>query len=268
MRLEKRSPPLQAKLLRALEDHVIRRWEESAICSWMCVWSRPPIATSKRRCAKAQFRQDLYYRLAIIAIFISPLRDRKEDILPLVDSFIDRYNRRFKKSVRGVTNDTRRLIVNHNWPSSVRELKNTIERGMILEDESFLRPVYLPFSVGESGGRTVFEWTSPADGGQSLPNGRTLPRLYIPEEGTSLEEGERAMLELAMRHANNQTHAAKLLDISRDAMRYQLKKFGLIRGDDEGSQSGASEQQWTSGISRPNAESCLAVQIGSMRSEI
>jgi transcriptional regulator with PAS, ATPase and Fis domain len=95
--------------------------------------------------------------LAIIAIFISPLRDRKEDILPLVDSFIDRYNRRFKKSVRGVTNDTRRLIVNHNWPSSVRELKNTIERGMILEDESFLRPVYLPFSVGESGGRTVFE---------------------------------------------------------------------------------------------------------------
>jgi DNA-binding protein Fis len=51
------------------------------------------------------------------------------------------------------------------------------------------------------------------------------------------------MLELAMRHANNQTHAAKLLDISRDAMRYQLKKFGLIRGDDEGSQSGASEQQ-------------------------
>ena len=59
--------------------------------------------------------------------------------------------------------------------------KNTIERGMILEDEPLLRPVYLPFSVGESGGRTLFERTSPADGGRSLPNGRTLPRLYIPE---------------------------------------------------------------------------------------
>jgi DNA-binding NtrC family response regulator len=115
---------------------------------------------------------------------------------------------------------------------------------MILEDEPFLRPVYLPFSVGESGGRTVFERTSPADGGQTLPNGRTLPRLYIPEGGTSLEEVEHAMVALAMRQANgNQTHAAKLLDISRDALRYKLKKFGLIRGDEEGSQTGAAEEQ-------------------------
>jgi transcriptional regulator with PAS, ATPase and Fis domain len=191
-----------------------------------------------------QFRQDLYYRLAIIAIFIPPLRDRKEDILPLVDFFIDRYNRRFKKSIRGVTDDTRRLILTHNWPGNVRELKNTIERGMILEDEPFLRPVYLPFSVGESGGRTVFERTSPSDGGQTLPNGRTLPRLYIPEGGTSLEEVEHHMVELAMRQANgNQTHAAKLLDISRDALRYKLKKFGLIRGDEESSQTSVVEDQ-------------------------
>ncbi len=115
---------------------------------------------------------------------------------------------------------------------------------MILEDESLLRPEYLPFSVGESGGRTLFERTSPSDGGQLLPNGRMLPRLYIPEGGTSLEEVEHAMVELAMRQAhNNQTHAAKLLDISRDALRYKLKKFGLIRGDDESSQTGAAEEQ-------------------------
>jgi two-component system response regulator AtoC len=206
------------------------------------------IAASNRDLEKAvrdgQFRQDLYYRLAIIAIFIPPLRDRKEDILPLVDFFIDRYNRRFKKSIRGVTDDTRRLILTHNWPGNVRELKNTIERGMILEEEPFLRPVYLPFSVGESGGRTVFERTSPSDGGQTLPNGRTLPRLYIPEGGTSLEEVEHHMVELAMRQANgNQTHAAKLLDISRDALRYKLKKFGLIRGDEESSQTAVAEDQ-------------------------
>ena len=237
------SPLLQAKLLRVLEDQVIRR--VGGIRD-MQVDVRV-IAASNRDLEKAvrdgQFRQDLYYRLAIIAIFIPPLRDRKEDIMPLVDFFIERYNRRFKKSVRGITDETRRLIFSHNWPGNVRELKNTIERGMILEDEPLLRPVYLPFSVGESGGRTVFERTSSADGGQTLPNGRTLPRLYIPEGGTSLEEVEHAMVELAMRQANgNQTHAAKLLDISRDALRYKLKKFGLIRGDEEGSQTGAAEE--------------------------
>jgi two-component system response regulator AtoC len=238
------SPLLQAKLLRVLEDQVIRR---IGGLKDMQVDVRV-IAASNRDLEKAvregQFRQDLYYRLAIIAIFIPPLRDRKEDIMPLVDHFIDRYNRRFKKSIRGITEETRRLILTHNWPGNVRELKNTIERGMILEDEPLLRPLYLPFSVGESGGRTVFERTSPADGGQPLPNGRMLPRLYIPEGGTSLEEVEHAMVELAMRQANsNQTHAAKLLDISRDALRYKLKKFGLIRGEDEGAQGNTSEEQ-------------------------
>jgi two-component system response regulator AtoC len=238
------SPLLQAKLLRVLEDQVIRR---VGGIKDMQVDVRV-IAASNRDLEKAvregEFRQDLYYRLAIIAIFIPPLRDRKEDIMPLVDFFVDRYNLRFKKSIRGITDETRRLILSHNWPGNVRELKNTIERGMILEEEPLLRPLYLPFSVGESGGRTVFERTSPADGGQTLPNGRSLPRLYIPEGGTSLEEVEHAMVELAMSQANNnQTHAAKLLDISRDALRYKLKKFGLIRGDEEGAQAGVAEDQ-------------------------
>ena len=141
------SPLLQAKLLRVLEDQVIRR---VGGVKDMQVDVRV-IAASNRDLEKAvregQFRQDLYYRLAIIAIFIPPLRDRKEDIMPLVDFFIERYNRRFKKSIRGITDETRRLILSHNWPGNVRELKNTIERGMILEDEPLLRPLYLPFSV-------------------------------------------------------------------------------------------------------------------------
>src|SRR5689334_11847276 len=227
------SPLLQAKLLRVLEDQVIRR---VGGVRDMQVDVRV-IAASNRDLEKAvrdsQFRQDLYYRLAIIAIFIPPLRERKEDILPLVEFFIERYGRKFKKAVRGITEETRRLLMSHNWPGNVRELKNTIERAMILEEEQFLRPVYLPFSVAESGGRTVFERTS-SDGGQQLANGRTLPRLYIPEGGTSLEEMERSMVELAMRQASgNQTHAAKLLDISRDALRYKLKKFGLVHGEEE-----------------------------------
>src|SRR5438876_4505550 len=159
------SPLLQAKLLRVLEDQVIRRVGGLRDIQ---VDVRV-IAASNRDLEKAvretQFRQDLYYRLAIIAIFIPPLRERKEDILPLVDFFIERYNRKFKKSVRGITDDTRKLLLQHNWPGNVRELKNTIERAMILEEEQLLRPAYLPFSVSQpQGGLTAFERTSPVNG--------------------------------------------------------------------------------------------------------
>jgi two-component system, NtrC family, response regulator AtoC len=236
------SPLLQAKLLRVLEDQVIRRVGGVRDIQ---VDVRV-IAASNRDLEKAvregHFRQDLYYRLAIIAIFIPPLRDRKEDIAPLVDFFIGRYNRKFKKSVQGITPDTKRLLLAHNWPGNVRELKNSIERAMILEDEPLLHAVYLPFSVVEAGGQTAFERTSSSNGGQQLANGRMLPRLYIPEGGTSLEEIEHAMVDLAMKQANgNQTHAAKLLDISRDALRYKLKKFGLMRPDEEESETPADQ---------------------------
>jgi transcriptional regulator with PAS, ATPase and Fis domain len=241
------SPLLQAKLLRVLEDQVIRR---VGGVRDMQVDVRVIAASNRdleRAVREGHFRQDLYYRLAIIAIFIPPLRERTEDILPLVDFFIDWYNRKFKKAVRGISPETRRLLLAHGWPGNVRELKNSIERAMILEDESILRPVYMPFAVGEAArsGQTAFEHSStPADGGgKLLPNGRVLPRLYIPEEGTSLEEVERAMVELAMKQANgNQTHAARLLDISRDALRYKLKKFELVpAGDDEPADSVPTE---------------------------
>src|SRR6202140_1914370 len=238
---------LQAKLLPVLEDQVIRRVGSVGDIQ---VDTRVIAASNRdleRAVREGHFRQDLYYRLAIISIFIPPFRERTEDILPLVDFFIDWYNRKFKKSVRGINAETRRLLLAHNWPGNVRELKNSIERAMILEDEFILRPVYMPFAVGEAArsGLTAFEASStPGDGaGKELPNGRVLPRLYIPEEGTSLEEVERAMVELAMRQANgNQTHAARLLDISRDALRYKLKKFELVSaGDDETGDSIPSE---------------------------
>ncbi len=229
------SPLLQAKLLRVLEDQVIRR---VGGVRDMQVDVRV-IAASNRDLERAVldglFRQDLYYRLAIISIFIPPLRERKEDIVPLVNFFIERYNRKFRKSIRGLTEDTQRLLLSHSWPGNVRELKNAIERAMILEEEQLLRPVYLPFSVSQpQAGMTAFERSSPGNGHQALPHGRSLPRLSIPEGGTSLEEMERVMVELAMQQASgNQTHAARLLDISRDALRYKLKKFGLIRGEEE-----------------------------------
>ncbi len=241
------SPLLQAKLLRVLEEQVIRRVggvKDQEVDVRV-------IAASNRDLEKAvrdgQFRQDLYYRLAIISIFLPPLRDRREDILPLVGFFIERYNKRFRKSVRGITPETRELLLQHDWPGNVRELKNAIERAMILEDDDLLHPLYLPFSVGsplssltafEAGsGGNVSSGASMAGGATAemiTVNGKNLPRLSIPEGGTSLEEIERAMVEMAMHQANrNQTQAAKLLDISRDALRYKLKKFGLIHTDEE-----------------------------------
>jgi DNA-binding NtrC family response regulator len=95
----------------------------------------------------------------------------------------------------------------------------------------------MPFAVGQNhGGLTAFERVSgsgPTNSGQPLDGGRSLPPLAIPDGGTSLEEVERAFVELAMRQSNNnQTQAAKLLDISRDALRYKLKKFGLMQGEE------------------------------------
>jgi two-component system, NtrC family, response regulator AtoC len=230
------SPFLQAKLLRVLEDQVIRR--VGGVKDMQA--DVRVIAASNRDLERAvqegHFRQDLFYRLAIISIYIPPLRERKEDILPLVEFFIEHYNRKFRKAIRGLGDDTRRLLMNHDWPGNVRELKNAIERAMILEEEAVLRPLYLPFSVAQQHAHvTAFEHMSPGAGpSAALPNGRSLPRLSIPEGGTSLEEVERALVEMALRQADgNQTHAAKLLDISRDALRYKMKKFGLMHGEEE-----------------------------------
>src|SRR5271169_4881758 len=234
------SPLLQAKLLRVLEDQVIRR--VGGIRD-MQVDVRV-IAASNRDLEKAvregQFRQDLYYRLAIISIFLPPLRERKDDILPLVEYFIDRYSLKFRKSVKGITDDTRKLLLKYDWPGNVRELKNAVERAMILEESNELRPAYMPFAVAQQqASYTAFEMSSGSSSGNGgstikLPDGRSLPRLSIPEGGTSLEEVERALVEMAMTQASgNQTHAARLLDISRDALRYKLKKFGLLHAEED-----------------------------------
>ena len=226
------SPLLQAKLLRVLEDQVIRR---VGGVRDMQVDVRVIAASNRdleRAVRESQFRQDLYYRLAIISIFLPPLRERKEDILPLVEFFISRYNRKFRKNVAGITDETRKLMLKYDWPGNVRELKNAVERAMILEEANQLKPDYLPFAVAKQhSALTAFESSSGHNGssiGKELPNGRSLPKLDIPEGGTSLEEVERELVEIAMAQASgNQTHAARLLDISRDALRYKLKKFGI-----------------------------------------
>lgn len=236
------SPFLQAKLLRVLEDQVIRRVggvRDIQVDVRVVAASNRDLERAVR---EGHLRQDLYYRLAVISIYIPPLRERKEDIIPLVDFFIQDYNRKFRKSVRGITDDTRRLLLSYEWPGNVRELRNAIERAMILEESPTLRPIYLPFSVTQPhSGITAFERASSPPAGESLPGGRHLPSLTIPEGGTSLEEIERSMVTLALEQAHgNQTQASRLLDISRDALRYKMKKFGLIHSEDEGEEATSS----------------------------
>src|SRR5262249_43526848 len=161
------------------------------------------------------------------------------DILPLVEFFIDRYNQRFRKAIKGITQEARDLLMDYDWPGNVRELKNAVERAMILEESDFIRPTYLPIqvtgrsedyesslpapaAVGGNGDAAVIV-TNTAAAWKSLPSGRMIPNLDLPKQGTSLEEVERELVGLALKQTDgNQTHAAKLLDISRDALRYKM----------------------------------------------
>jgi len=230
------SPLLQAKLLRVLEDQVIRRVGGVRDIQ---VEVRVVAASNRdldREVREGRFRQDLYYRLAIISIFLPTLRERKEDIPPLIDFFLAHYNRKFRKSVQGISEETRRLLLNYDWPGNVRELKNALERAMILEEGNLLKPDDLPFSVasGRSGPVLANKSAGAPVESQPAPGKRRLPPLSIPEGGTSLEDVEHALVELALQQSHgNQIKAAKLLSISRDALRYKMKKFGLGHPEEE-----------------------------------
>src|SRR3974390_1063670 len=230
------SPLLQAKLLRVLEDQVIRRVggvRDIQVDVRVIAASNRDL---EREVREGRFRQDLFYRLAIISIFLPALRERKEDIAPLVSFFLSHYNRKFRKSVQGISEETRRLLMNYDWPGNVRELKNALERAMILEDGNLLRPDDLPFSVasGRSGAIVEENQMSSPPESPAVPGKRRLPPLFIPEGGTSLEDVEHALVELALHQSHgNQIKAAKLLNISREALRYKMKKFGLSHTEEE-----------------------------------
>ena len=203
---------LQAKLLRVLEDQTFRRLGGLKDIQ---LDLRVVAATNKnlREAVKeGAFRQDLYFRLNVIQILIPPLRDRTEDILPLTRFFIEHYNRKFKRNIEGVSDSAARLLLSHDWPGNVRELRNAIERAMILEESAVITAPSLPISISRPDG------ISPA----------TAPPMEIPTDGLSLEENERSLLAKALeKTSGNQTQAARLLRITRDTLRYKMKKFNL-----------------------------------------
>jgi transcriptional regulator with PAS, ATPase and Fis domain len=158
------------------------------------------------------FRQDLYFRLNVIQILIPPLRDRTDDIVPLTKFFVEHYNRKFKRNIEGVSEAAAKLLLTHDWPGNVRELRNAIERAMILEESSLITPPSLPIAISR-----------PDGGAPAVP-----ASVDIPADGLSLEDNERSLLARALEKTNgNQTQAARLLRITRDTLRYKMKKFNL-----------------------------------------
>ena len=225
---------LQSKLLRTLEDQSIRRLGGVRDIR---VDVRVVAASNRNledEVAAGRFRQDLYYRLMVIPVFIPPLRSHKEDIPILTAFFIEQFNRRFGKHIEGVTPEAAALMESYSWPGNVRELRNAIQRAMILEDTTRIQADCLPFAPKsrlfmaaaafpdrEDQAKSPGQW-------QKLPNGRFLPDLHIPAGGTSLEEIEKHLVIEALRQTQgNQSRAARLLDISRDTIRYAIKKHGL-----------------------------------------
>jgi two-component system response regulator AtoC len=159
------------------------------------------------------FRQDLYFRLNVIQIVLPALRDRREDIVPLAEFFIDHYNRKFKRHIEGLSAEAAALLRAHDWPGNVRELRNAVERAMILEESSRITVASLPILISHAEPPRI----------AALP-----PRLEIPDDGMSLVENERQLLRRALeRTQGNQTQAARLLRITRDTLRYKMKKYNL-----------------------------------------
>ncbi len=204
---------LQAKLLRILEDQSFKRVggvNDVRVDVRIIASSNRDL---KKMVEKEKFRQDLYYRLNVVTITLPPLRDRGEDAVLLARRFVKDYSALFAKSIEALTPEAERLIARYHWPGNVRELRNLIERAMILEDGPLIGAEALPIDVIETPDRSRIS---------------TFPRSSIPEKGTSLEKVEEALIRQALhRTRGNQTRAAQLLDISRDALRYKMKKFHL-----------------------------------------
>jgi DNA-binding NtrC family response regulator len=203
------SPGLQSKLLRFLEEKTFKRVGGLVDIR---VDVRVVAATNRNLEADVEagkFREDLFYRLQVMPIALPPLRERLGDVRRLVDYYIDRYNREFRKRVKGATPDALALLEQYRWPGNIRELRNAIERAMLLMDREWLQP----------------------DDFTTLMRGASSPHQFrLPPGGLVLEEVERQLVVQALERAHgNQTQAGQLLGINRDQVRYRIEKFGLAR---------------------------------------
>src|SRR5881296_4203410 len=194
----------QAKFLRVLQERVFRRvggTRDIRVDLRVITASNRPLET---RVKEGQFREDLFYRLNVIPIHIPPLRERREDIMPLARHFVLDANTRFHKSIKGFTPDAERLMVGYPWPGNVRELRNLIERVVILGASEHIEPQHLPVQFAAQARQPVVTESS-------------------GDEPRTLAQIERAYIaQIMQRVESNKSKAAKILGISRQTLRKKL----------------------------------------------
>lgn len=202
---------LQAKILRFLETHAFKRvggLKDIEVDLRVIAATNQDLEVASQ---DGKFRKDLFYRLNVCPVYIPPLRERKEDIIPLAQYFIHHYNQKFRKNINDLQKEVKRLFLKYEWPGNARELKNAVERAMIFEEDPLISPKYLPIHLNRKS--SIFLKRSSdvfSDGNLSLP------------------EFEKKLLIIAMKKAKgNKTQAAMLLQITRDTLRYKIKKFKI-----------------------------------------
>lgn len=208
---------LQAKLLRVLEEGAFRRvggLKDIPLDVRVLAASNRDLKTESEA---GRFRPDLYYRLSVIQIDIPPLRERGDDVLLLAQHYIDAIGSRLKRSrkISALSPEAKDVFREYRWPGNVRELRNVIERALILEDNDQITTEYLP------GGLLL-----PPRQSSLTTSVDVSAQFVLPAEGISLDEAELSFVRQAIeRSGGNQTRAADLLGISRDQLRYRLKKL-------------------------------------------
>jgi DNA-binding NtrC family response regulator len=201
----------QAKLLRVLEDHKLRRLGSKVETP---VDVRVLAATNivpEEAVAKGALRGDLYYRLNVFNIHMPPLREHKEDVPHLMDALLADMNAKHGRNVGGVNEVVLQMFQSHNWPGNVREMRNTMERAVIVCDGPLIEPRHLPPNFGNAGVRTV------ANDGEGI-------RLEV---GTTVSDAEKMLiLKTLAASNNNKTRAAEILGISLKTLHNKLKEYG------------------------------------------
>jgi DNA-binding NtrC family response regulator len=206
-------PSLQSKLLRVLEQRMVRRiggQEEIPV-------EVTVIATTNRDLSdaveKGEFRMDLYYRLNAFSLAIPPLRERKEDVSLLIGHFLSAFAKEYHKPIEGFSPEAEKIMSSYPWPGNVRELKNVVRGIVVLQNAGEILPEHLPAEISRL---TTHDRPGKRD------------KFILPETGISLDDFEKDLIIQSLQIAeNNRTRAAKLLGMSYDSFRYQLKKFGL-----------------------------------------
>src|SRR5947207_3579128 len=206
------SPNTQAKILRVLQEHEFERLGGTRT---LRVDVRLIAATNRDLPAMVQaglFREDLYYRLNVVSIEMPPLRERKDDIVPLAGSFIKKFAGELKKKIEGLETDAQKLLMRYNWPGNIRELENAVERAMLLTESRAITTDDLRLGEVPSAGSSRDQ----------------APVVKIPPTGIALEDIERHALVEALKMSNwVQKDAAELLSISPRVMNYKIKTLGI-----------------------------------------